>query len=472
MATAPGRRERFRFGEGEEVRVLPGEPGHAEIWSRGFLPLRTRVEARHHARPAFPGTAVVLGEATFEVVSETDVPERGGVVYRLRGWPEGEVVRDRVVYDGSFVRRAQAERERARLRSRVAPFRWLLYPLVGLLPEEQQERVADRLGLYAVTATLVSGLAEGLGALSAIALIIDASDPGRAISLLVSLPGLLIFVLPGLGRACAAALLRETGGSPVVVWAFELARRLGGWRRRHDAGFVPLTRTAFWGRLQRPDTVERTAEGSFVHRSLLAHLTWTGSYRLESGGDFWSVTPLAPELDRGRLVYAYRLEPAGPAAPDRESTPQPLPATAYADEVLRAVRIEWDALHQAFPWLACLLGAEVQARAFDHRGGARAARRATLATAAFSVLLALYFLSFLPGGPAADPLASFVAVGALALLADAVLRVRATRAGRYAPSLWRAVLPCATLRPERVAYHAHREAERRALERLSQPTAP
>jgi hypothetical protein len=414
----------------------------------------------------------VLGEATFEVLSETDVPERSAVVYRLRAWPEGEVVRDRLVYDRSFVRRAEAERERARLRSRIAPFRWLLYPLVGLLPEEQQERVCDRLGLYAVTATLVSGLAEALGAFSALALVLDASDPGRAVSLLLSLPGFLLLVLPGLGRAFAAALLRETGGSPLVVSAFDLTRRLGAWRRRHDAGFVPLTRAAFWERLQRPDAVERTPEGSLVYRGLLAHLTWTGSHRLRGGEDFWSVTPLPPELDRGRLVYAYRLEPAGSTALAGEPAPEPLPATTYADEVLGAVRSEWDAFHRAFPGLACLLGAEVQARAFDHRGGPRAARRATLATAALSVVVAVYLLSFLPGGPAADPLVPFVAAGALALIADAVLRAVATRAGRYAPSLWRAVLPCDTLRPERVAYRAHHEAERRALERLSQPTAP
>ncbi len=361
------------------------------------------------------------------------------------------------------MRRAQAERERARLRSRIAPFRWLLYPLVGLLPEEQQERVSDRLGLYAVTATLVSGLAESLATLCALALVIDASDLGRSISLLLSLPVLALFVLPGLGRAAAATLLRETGGSPVVVGAFELTRRLGAWRRRHDAGFVPLTRAAFWGRLQRPDTVERTAEGSLVYRSLLAHLTWTGSHRLRSGDDFWSVTPLAPELDRGRLVYAYQLEPDGSTALAGERAPTPFPATAYSDEVLGAVRSEWDALHRAFPWLACLLGADVQARAFDHRGGPRAARRATVATAAGSAFVALYLLSFLPGGPAADPIAPFIASGALALLADAALRVVATQAGRYAPSLWRAVLPSDTLRPERVAYRAHREAERRAL---------
>jgi hypothetical protein len=147
-----------------------------------------------------------------------------------------------------------------------------------------------------------------------------------------------------------------------------------------------------------------------------------------------------------------------------------VPATAYADGVLATVHAEWDAVHQAFPWLACLLSAEVQARAFDHRGGPPAARRATLATAAVSGLVALYLLSFLPGESAGDPLAPCVAAGCVALLADAVWRVARIRSGRYAPSLWRAVLPSDTLRPERAAYHAHREAERDALERLSAST--
>jgi hypothetical protein len=43
------------------------------------------------------------------------------------------------------------------------------------------------------------------------------------------------------------------------------------------------------------------------------------------------------------------------------------------------------------------------------------------------------------------------------------LRVRAIRRGEYAPSLLRWLLPSSALRPERVAYHAHRDAEREAL---------
>ena len=83
-------------------------------------------------------------------------------------------------------------------------------------------------------------------------------------------------------------------------------------------------------------------------------------------------------------------------------------------------------------------------------------------TAAAEAFLAIYLLTFLPGPPA-DPIAPVLGVAALVLLADAAWRTRAALAGRYAPSLLRFVMPSDLLRPERIAYQAHREAERRAL---------
>jgi hypothetical protein len=178
--------------------------------------------------------------------------------------------------------------------------------------------------------------------------------------------------------------------------------------------------------------------------------------------------PEPPVLDRGRLVYAYRLEPCRPvpladAPAPGEPPPSPPPATAYAEEVLENVLREWDDLHGGFAWLTCMLSSEVQARAFAHRGGPEAARRATTATAVACGILGLYLLSFLPGGPAADPLAPLVGGLSAALVVDAARRIRATRQGRYAPSLFRWLLPSDSLRPERAAYHAHRDAERAAL---------
>jgi hypothetical protein len=462
VATRADRAERFRVRDGEEARLTPGAAADAEIWSRGFLPLRVRSEPSR-LRPAFPGTAVALGERTYEVLTETELPDDGLVVYRMRAWPDGEVARDRVVYGPALVRAAEAERERARVRTRARPWRPLLYPLVGLLPEEAQTRVCDRLGLYAVTATLVSGLVESFGVMAALLLIRKVSEPGAAILLVTALPGLVLLVLPGLWRAFGAVFLRETGGSAPVALVFSALGALRATRERRDRSFVPLTRSAFWERLGRPDTVEASPDGSLVFRGLLPHLTWREGRRLAAGRDYWSVERRPPEFRGGRVVYAFRVVALGDAPEPFDASPTPPAPSAYADEVLQDVCREWDGFNEGFAWLSSMLSSDVQARAFAHRGGPAAARRATIASASACGVLGVYLLSFLPGGPAADPLAPSVFVLSTALVVDALLRVRATRGGRYAPSLFRVVLPSDSLRPERRAYQAHRDAERDAL---------
>jgi hypothetical protein len=460
-----GEPTRWRVGDGEEARLTPGAAADAEVLSRGVLPLRVRSEGSYRLRPAFPGTAVALGERDYEVLTETALPEEGLVVYRLRAWPEGEVVRDRVVYGRELVGAAERERERARVRERARPWRVLLHPLVGLLPEDEQVRACDRLGLDAVTATLVSGLVESAGVIGLLLLLVRSLEGGGAILAVVSLPGLILLVLPGLGRAFGAAFLRETGGSAPVVLGFDALRALGAWRRGRDAGFAPLTRTGFWERLRRPDTVSTDGDGTRLFRGVLPHLTWGRGRRISTGRDVWQVEAEAPRLEGESLVYGYTLHLLRGPSVEGEPPPVPPPANAYAEEVLAGVRREWDDWNASFAWYTSLLGAAVQARAFDHRGGPRAARRATLATAASTFVLGLYLASFLPGGPPGDPLAPLVALVAAALVADAIARVRAARRGRYAPSLLRFVLPSHPLRPERIAYHAHRDAERRVLEK-------
>jgi hypothetical protein len=455
----------LRVAEGEEARLTPGSVADAEVWSRGFLPLRARSLGSYRLRPAFPGTAMVIGTKTYEVLSETELPEHGLFVYRLRLWPEGEVVRDRVVYGPAFVRAALLERERVRTRERARPWRWLLYPVVGLLPEEEQVRLADRFGLYAVTATLVSGLLEGY-LLLVVPLLLTRRGAAYAIGVVTAAPALALLALPGLGRAFAALFLRETGGSAPVVLAFEALRALGVRFSRHDLSVVPLTRAAFWERLARPDRVTHESDGSLVYRGLLPHLSWGGARNLAAGGDYWRATPEPAVLDRGRLVHVYRLVPMGdPPGPGAEP-PLALSPTAYADEVMDGVRREWDDLNEGFAWLTSLLPEELQARAFDHRGGPSAARRAVSWTAAFGSLAALYVLSFLPGPPG-DPVGPALGGLAAVLLIDGALRFQASRRGRYAPSLLRFLIPTDVLRPERIAYHAHRDAERRILDARS-----
>jgi hypothetical protein len=454
-------------GDGEEALLTPGGAAVAEVRSRGFLPLRARSTGSYRLRPPFPGTAVVIGTRTFEVLSEIQAPSGGAVVYRLRDWPEGEAIRDRVVYGAALVQAAREERERARQRAKARPFRWLLYPAVGLLPEEVQTRLCDRLGLYSVTATLVSGLGEGLGALILLGLSARREGGAGFLALAWMGPVLFLFVLPGLGRAFSAALLRETGGSAVVVALHQVLRTAPIRRERHDPSFVPLTRSAFWDRLERPDRVVPDSDG-LVYRSLLPHLTWKGR-RLRADSGYWSVTTLLPELDRGRLVFSYRLTYLGDPPPPGEPPPTPPAATAYADEVLGEVEREWDQLNEGFSWLTCLLEARVQERAFSHRGGPGAARRAIGVTAVAEAGLGIYLLSFLPGPPG-DPLAPLVALLAAGLVVEGLLRLRKARSGEFAPSLLRAVLPSDSLRPERIAFHAHRDAEREALGVLSPRT--
>jgi hypothetical protein len=450
---------RLRIADGEEARLTPGAAADAEVWSRGSLPLRVRSEGSYRLRPAFPGTAIALGSRTYEVLSETELPEDGLFVYRLRHWPEGEVVRDRVVYGASLVRAAQARRDLERSRARARPFRVLLYPLVGLLPEEDQVVCSERLGLYAVTATLVSGLAEALLILL-VPVLLARLGAAQAIGAVSTSVVFSLLALPALGRAFGAFFLRETGGSAPVV-AIVLALRTFGLRlSRPDRSVLPLTRQAFWERLARPDTVTPGPDGSLVYRGLLPHLSWDGSHRLESGGDYWQTEPEAPVLDRGRLVYAYRVAPmATPGAPP----PSPL---AYAEEVLADVRREWDDWNVGFAWITSLLSEELQDRAFGHRGGPRAARPPVRWTAAIEALLGAYLLSFLPPRGSGDPLALPIVVVSMGLLIEAMARLRAAGQGLYAPSLLRVLVPSDLLRPERLAYHVHRDAERKTLDAL------
>jgi hypothetical protein len=461
--TSPDGLDRWPVAEGEEGRLTPGAAADAEIWSRGFLPFRVRAPGSYRLRADFPGTAVVLGTLTFEVLSETELPEDGLVVYRMRAWPEGEVVRDRVVYGEALVRSAQAERALALRRARARPFRFLLYPIVGLLPEEDQVRLSERLGLYAVTATLVSGLLEALLILL-VPVVLSRRDPAFAILAVTGAGGFALLALPALGRAFAAYFLRETGGSAPVVLVFALLRALGLRLARTDRTLVPLTRAAFWERLARPDVVAPADDGSLVYRCLLPHLGWDGTHPIECGGDYWQVVKEPAVLDRGRLVHAYRLVPMASEA-DAGSGPPRAPAPlAYAHEVLAEVRSEWDQWNEGFVWLTSLFAAPLQERAFGHRGGPAAARRATLSSAGAEALMAIYLLIFFPGPPG-DPIGPVLGVTALLLLADAAWRTRATLRGRYAPSLFRFALPSDLLRPERIAYQAHRDAERASRSR-------
>jgi hypothetical protein len=446
----------FRVAEGEEGAVTAGPRGRGEVRSRGYLPLRVRTDGVPYRRPAFCGTALVLGDSTYEVVGETTTAE--GVVYALRPWPEGEVIRDRVAYGPRLVRAAQADRERAATRVRLRPYRFLLYPLVGLLPEAEQERVAHRLGLYTVTATLASGLVEMALPLIAVWQITRGVDEGLRLVMAVVSPALSLIALAGFSRAFAAWAFHETSGSYLVEAAFAAVKGL-----RHaaaasrDPTLVPLTRNAFWARLEVPDKVEPEGDGVLVFRGLLPHLTWRTGHRVRAHDRYWLVEALPPAVERGRLVYAYRLAASeGSAFP---TAPADAPAAdGYAAEVRAGIRREWDDLLPSFSCLASLLSTEVQLRAFGDIGGPSVARRPTWVTALAGLALGGFVL--VQPHETGDPVGPWLRAMALLLLVDGVFRLVRVGRGRYAPSLFRFALPSDSLRPERLAYHAHRDAER------------
>lgn len=432
-----------------------GVPSAVEIRSRGYLPLRVRTAEIPYRRSAFPGTAVVVGERTYEVVDERTEPER--VVYSLREWPEGEVIRDRVEYGPRFVRAVLAERERAATRARFRPYRAFLYPIVGLLPEAEQERWSERLGLYSVTATLVSGACEvALLLLAVWAIGRGGDDPGLRVMLALAAPLLAILALLGFGRAFAALAFRETSGQYLVELAFSLFRSARAAVAPRDRTLVPLTRDAFWARLMVPDRVAEDGHGTLVLRGLLPHLGWETGHHVEAGDLYFRAEPEPPVLDRGRLVYTYRLTPAR----EEPMAPPAALSTVYARKVWAGIEKEWDDFLTAFTWFASLLPEDVQRRAFESRGGPACVRRTVQVTAVVGFVVAAYIFAQ-PVVPA-DPVGPWLRLVAVGLVVDGARRLQRARRGSYAPSVFSFLLPCDSLRPERIAYHAHRDAERAA----------
>jgi hypothetical protein len=414
----------------------------AFIVSGGTLPLRTRTLARGvHHRPEFPGTAVVIGDARYEVMEQTHELS-GRTCYALRPWPEKQLVRDQVCYGRELVVAVRRERETAARqlwgRRYLAP----LHPLFGLLPEPLQIAACDRWGLDPVRATWTSGATEAVLLFAAWRRL----DGIIAFALLPIGGG---YMLTCLLRVLGALTVAEVAGSPVAAaawWALRTAdAALAASRER------VMTREAFWARLARPDRQART-EGVLEVEADLPHLSWSPRSRVRGVGpdDWWLVEDEWTTETRGRRVYGYRLtaeqEPGGPA-------PAPPRPTAYGDAVLAEVVSGWDQLRDAgFGWIVSVLPDDVQDRALRDRGGAATIRLATAFSVAFTMAAAVWM--------AARPTALNLLTAAV-LAFDAVRRGIRWGQGRYAPSLVGPAL-AGYMPPERGAYHTHRDRERAA----------
>jgi hypothetical protein len=446
-------RNSWRIDDGEEARLTPEGPTAAAIVSRGVLPLRVRDEGAAYRRAPFPGSAVLLGEDCFEVVGE-EIGD-GGATYRLEPWPADHVRRAPVAYGPELVQAAQDERRRADVRKRARPFQPLLYPLLGWLPEDRQVRACDRFGLDPVMATFASGGMEMLLAYALFTVLRrDPTGVPGAFALVTGAAAYAyVFILPAVARMVFALVFREVAGSWLVNLGFRVAEALRLTVARFDETVVPVTREAFWARLALADRHEKDEDGSILVRALLPHLSWERDKRVRAGADHWMVVRLPPVMDKRRLTYRYQLTPLA------EGVSEPPRPTAYAEEVREGVAREWGDLLGPFSWLVSMLPSAVQARAVGRQGGPAALRTPAIVTALVTVAIALRL-----GVAGLQPGAiGFVdAMLRFGVLADGLVRLGLVAQGRYAPSLF-GLLISDYLRPERLPYHAHRDAERAAL---------
>lgn len=445
--TAPARRTRWSIEAGEQARLTPEGPAAAVIESLGALPLRARVEAGGvHHRPAFPGTCVVLDGRRYEVVAEE--PRDLGMSYRLQPWRRENVLRDVVEYGPRLVRAAQRERERAEERARAARHATWLLPVLGLLPETEQRVRCDRLGLDPVMATLGGALLEVALAALGLSLV-----PG------VGAVFLLVF-LAAIPRAVGALALGEVAGGALSGLYSAFRGLSAASAERADPQVLPLTREAFWQRLEQPDRQRPQPDGSLLVEGVLPHLGWGAGVAgtppaIRADGDYWRVFPLEPRVERGRLTHAWSLRPMDEGLQAGYAPRAPGPRH-YQDEVLEGIEREWSDLFSVAPFLPGLLPRAAQERAYRRRGGPAGARRFSAATAVATAGLGVWFVT----GAGAFNLAS-----GLVLFLDAAQRLLRVAAGDYAPSLFGGLVSD-YLRPEREAYQAHLAAERAALQRL------
>ncbi len=308
---------------GEEAHVAAG--GTAVIESGGDLPLRVRAEASRGR--SHPGTAVVLGRATYEVVAEDETD--GGTVYQLRAWPAGQVIRDRVTYDARFVREVLEQRRRERWSKIGGPLAWLVTPVLemfaALLPEAERRQlfpgdvnVGRGTLLLAAIGVFGGGIGWAAGLVDSMqqkiapyaGSILDTTETDFARTQMNARFGILMYLVTPRSLLCLYAfftgLVRffhtRTGGSampdPLLALALGALRRVtsGGRARARLAALGP----------ERADRVVREGE-SLVVLSAREKPEWTARATIQARDGFYRVQHVADRADGEHTVIAYRL---------------------------------------------------------------------------------------------------------------------------------------------------------------------
>ena len=198
-----------------------------------------------------------------------------------------------------------------------------------------------------------------------------------------------------------------------------------------------------------------------MFRGLLPHLTWHTGHHVLAHDGYWLVEALPPALERGRLVYGYRLHGRG-----RASRPRRFHPGATGGGRLRRRGVVGDPARVGRPPRRVLLAREpaVAGRSAPRvRRPGRACGRAP-PDRRITALAGFAFAVFVLVQPreAGDPVGPWLRLVAVLLLVDGASGSPGLPAAPTPPASFVSRSPSDCLRPERIAYHAHRDAEREA----------